>query len=199
MTQSTEHPHSLRTRLFHLSIAVLVIAQVATSRFMVTPGQNREENLLFEIHEYTGIAAFFLIFGFWSYSLLRTRGTAPGLLFPWFSRDRLRALVADTRLHFQALLRRKIPEHVRNAPLPSAVHGLGILLIAAMATTCVTWFVGIQLGDMAQSWAKAAKEVHEALSNLVWIYLIGHAGIALINQLTGKQPLSDMWSVSKQG
>lgn len=197
MTGSSPRPHAFRTRLLHSFIAVMVISQLATSKFMVTPGKNREEDLLFEIHEYTGIVTFVLILGLWAYTFLRERGTRPGLLFPWISGKALSALVTDTRVHLQALKKFRLPDHVQNSPLASAVHGLGILLIVMMTTTGVTWFVGMQFGDMAQSLAKAAKEVHELFSNLVWAYLIGHAGIALINQFAGKQALSDMWSVRK--
>lgn len=195
MTIPIDRPHSFITRLFHLLIAVLVIAQVTISQFMTAPGRNREEDLLFEIHEYTGITAFFLIFGFWTYTFIRHQGTRPGLLFPWFSGRALSALTADTKQHLQALLKFRVPEHVRDAPLASAFHGIGILLIVVMASTGVTWYVGMQFGDMAQSFAKAAKEVHEVFSTLVWIYLIGHVSVALINQFAGKQLLSDMWSL----
>lgn len=68
--------HGRATRLLHMVIALLVIAQVATSEFMIKPGKNREEDLLFEIHEYTGIVAFFLIFGLWLYAFSRDRGQA---------------------------------------------------------------------------------------------------------------------------
>jgi cytochrome b561 len=197
MTRQIARPHDFRTRLLHILIAVLVISQVTTSQFMVAPGKNREEDLLFEIHEYTGIVTFFLIFGLWVYTFSRARGTRPGLLFPWFSRNTLSALAADARLHLRALMKFRLPDHQQNSPLASAVHGLGILLIVLMAGTGVTWFIGMQFGNMAQSWAKAAKEVHELFSNLVWAYLIGHAGIALINHFAGKQRLSEMWSVAK--
>lgn len=197
MTAESDRPHNRLTRLFHAVIAVLVISQVATSQFMTTPGKNREEDLLFEIHELTGIATFFVIFGLWAYTFVRRRGTRTGLLFPWFSGTARSALWIDTKHHLQAIRKFRVPEHVRNGALASAIHGLGILLIVLMATTGVTWFIGMQLGDVGKSWAGAAKEVHEIFSNLVWAYLIGHAGFALINQFAGKQPLSDMWSLKK--
>ena len=197
MTLDKNGPHGRKTRLLHMSIALLVIAQVTTSEFMITPGKERVEDILFEIHEYTGIATFFLVFGFWIYTLIRAGGTSPALLFPWFSASRRAAFWADTKHYFKVLSTFGIPEHVRNGPLASAIHGLGIVLIAAMASTGVAWFIAIQLGDTAKWWGDAAKETHEIFSNLVWVYLIGHAGIALVNQFAGKQPLSDMWSLRK--
>jgi cytochrome b561 len=197
MSAVEERPHGRLTRLLHLSIAVLVIAQVATSEFMTAPGKNREEDLLFEVHEYTGIVAFVLIVAFCIYSMVRRRGTPSNLLFPWFSAESRRALLADIRIHVQALSKFRLPDHARNAAFPSAIHGLGILLILVMASTGVAWFVAIQLGDMAKPWGEAAKELHELVSSVVWVYLLGHAGIALVNQLAGKQRLSDMWSITR--
>jgi cytochrome b561 len=180
-----------------MAVALLVIAQAATSQVMTAPGKNRIEDGLFEIHEFTGIVSFFLIFLFWLYTLLRKGGTRPGLLFPWFNRVNRQALSIDSRRHWRSLAAFRMPEHVHDSPLVSAVHGLGILLMMLMATTGVIWFIAIDLGDMAKIFAGVSKEAHEIFSNLVWAYLVGHAGLALINQFTGRQPLSDMWPVAK--
>ncbi len=197
MTQEKNRPHGRATRLFHILIAVLVMSQLATSRVMTSPKKDREEDWLFEIHEYTGLVAFFVIAGFWLYTMYRRRGTQRGVLYPWFSRTSLAALAADAKRHAQALAKLRLPEHIQHAPLASAIHGLGILLVLLMACSGVTWFVGTQLGDVAHAWAEAAEEVHEFFSNVVWVYLFGHAGIALINHFAGKQSLTDMWSVEK--
>ncbi|MGB5353644.1 MAG: cytochrome b/b6 domain-containing protein [Woeseia sp.] len=188
-------PHSRTTRFFHMSIALLVISQLATSKFMVHPGKDREGDLLFEIHEYSGMLALFVICGFWLHILRRGRGTNPALLFPWFSSAGLQAFWIDVKAHLKSVLSFKIPDHVENGPLASGVHGLGILLISLMTATGTTWFISQQIGDSAKWWGGAAKEVHEIFSNLVWVYFIAHAGLAIINQFAGKQPLSDMWSV----
>lgn len=199
MTEEKTRPHSRATRLFHLAIALLVISQLATSRVMTSPKENREEDWLFEIHEYTGLVAFFVIAGFWLFTMYRLRGTRRGVLYPWFSRESLAALATDAKRHGQAFMKLRVPEHIEHAPLASAIHGLGILLVLLMACTGVTWFIGMQLGDMAHVWAEAAKEIHEFFSNVVWIYLFGHAGIALINHFAGKQSLTDMWSAGTDG
>ncbi len=195
MTPSSARPHNRLTRFFHMGIALLVIAQLATSQLMAAPGKDKIEDIFFEIHEYTGIATFALIFGFWAYTFYRAQGTSPSLLFPWFSDQGRKAVFADTKEYVQALSKLKLPKHARRAPLASAVHGLGIFLIAVMASTGLLWFAAIQFGDSAKWWGNAARELHEVFSNLVWAYLVGHAGTALVNQFSGRQPLSDMWSL----
>jgi cytochrome b561 len=37
--------------------------------------------------------------------------------------------------------------------------------------------------------------VHTGLANLVWAYLFGHAGMALLHHYTLQQSLGDMWSL----
>jgi cytochrome b561 len=194
---STSTPHSRITRLFHTAIALLVIVQVLTSQFMALPKPRAEENLIFEIHEYSGITAFFLIFLFWFFTLRRNKGTEIGLLFPWFSRKRLAELGHSTKIHLKAFSHWKLPPYDPDAALPSAIHGLGIMLIATMATTGVIMFIAFLTGNGKASWAGAANEVHEIFSNLVWAFLIGHAGIALLNHFAGKQSLADMFSLKK--
>ncbi len=197
MTPSPTKPHNFKTRLFHSVIAILVVSQVVTSQFMTKPGESLKEDILFEVHEYTGVAVFFLILAFWIFVYFRDRGTEPATLFPWFWKKKRMALWADTKVHLAALSKFKVPEHVRGAALPSAVHGLGILLITLMATTGIGWWIAIKLGDVATAWGETSRQVHEITSKLVWAYLIGHVGFALINQFAGKQPLTDMWSLKK--
>jgi cytochrome b561 len=197
MSIDKQATHTRITRLLHMAIALLVIAQLASSEFMTKPGKDRVEDTLFEIHEYAGIAVFILILGLCLNVLVRARGTETDLLFPWFSGDRRKAVWADVRAHVRAASHFRLPAHAERSPLASAVHGLGILLILAMAGTGVAWFIANQVGDSARAWGGAARETHEFLSNLVWAYLIGHAGLASLNQVTGRQRLSEMWSLAK--
>jgi cytochrome b561 len=178
-----------------MGITLLVMAQLATSQFMTAPGKDRNEDILFEIHEYTGIVTFALVFGFWVYTLLRSRGTRSDLLFPWFSVEARKAVVEDVGNYLRAMSKLKLPKHAERAPLASAIHGLGILLIVAMASTGVMWFTAIKIGEAATGWADGARELHELFSSFVWAYLVGHAGIALVNQFSGRQALSEMWSL----
>jgi cytochrome b561 len=40
-----------------------------------------------------------------------------------------------------------------------------------------------------------AAEMHGALANVMWAYLIGHAAMALLHQLLGEGILRKMWTL----
>ena len=189
--------HSRLTRLIHMVVACLVVVQLLSSLVMIKPTDNQAENIFFEIHEYSGISAFIFIFAFFITTLLRRRGTAPALLFPWFSKASRGILLKDIYRHISAVRAMRFPDHNPNAAFPSAVHGLGILLIMAMATTGGMFFIALYLGVEKTLWATTVIQVHTLFGSLVWAYLIGHAAMAFIHHFAKKQPLSDMWSIKK--
>lgn len=119
--------------------------------------------------------------------MLRRTGTAAGALFPWLSAPRRAALAQDTRRHWQALRAGRFPAYAKAAPLASAVHGLGLLLVTLMAASGFTWWLG----------ANGAVGPHKLFANLVWVYLIAHAGLAVIHHLRRDAALTDMWSLRR--
>lgn len=48
-------------------------------------------------------------------------------------------------------------------------------------------------GAMESGWASADIQVHALLSKLVWAYLIGHAGMALLHYIFRQRSLRSMW------
>lgn len=69
------------------------------------------------------------------------------------------------------------------------MHGLGLLTATAMAAT------GSALALLAlhKGQASTVLEIHKLISNLMWAYLIGHAGLALLHQLAGQRVLQRMF------
>ncbi len=190
--------HSRATRLLHAGLAVAIVTQLVTSLSMHGPDDVQAGDMLFQLHRYSGIAASGLAFGFWVAILLRSRGTEIGALIPWFSGRRLAALRRDTKVHLSALIRLRLPEHSPEAALPSAVHGLGLLLISAMAASGVLYYVQVALGlHSAEPDGMVAMTVHLALANLVWAYLIAHAALAVLHHLLRSMRLSTMWSFGR--
>lgn len=186
--------HNLPTRLVHAGLAVAVVTQLVVSLVMEPAEDGHAGNLWYEIHEYGGLAAFALIVLFWIVLTARKRGTPSGLLFPWFSGARLSALWSDIKRHGAALRRFRLPPHDDASPLASAVHGLGILLITAMAGSgTLYYFVGAGNPD-AGGLVGLAMFVHKALANLAWAYLIGHVSLAVLQHLSTDFNLREMWS-----
>lgn len=186
--------HALSTRLVHAALALSICTQLATSLLMEGPDEASAGDVLFQIHRYSGLAALALAVLFWMTLALRRRGTAPAALFPWFSGPRRRALRADVAAHLRAVARFRLPANDESGPLASAVHGLGLLLMTAMAVSGGVYAAGVWAGLQSPEPDDAlAMTVHFALANLVWAYLIAHAGMATLHHLAGASPLRRMW------
>lgn len=159
------------------------------------PFTRQQWDIFYEIHEYGGLAAFVFVFLFWVILTARRVGTAPGLLFPWFSQARMTELLKDIRLHLQSLIRLRLPVFDKHGALSSAVHGLGLLLMTVMATTGTVYYF-INNGDPdAGRIVGVLMLIHTTLADFVWAYLIGHAALAVIHHVTDNLSLSEMWSL----
>lgn len=196
----TIHPtrHNRATRLLHAGLALAILTQLGTSLAMQGPDDVQAGDILFQMHRNSGLAATALAFGLWLTILLRSRGTELGALIPWLSVRRLSALWLDIKVHGRAALNLRLPEHDPQAALPSAIHGLGLLLISAMAASGAVYFVQVWLGlHSAEPDGMIAMTVHLTLANLVWAYLIAHAGLAVLHHLLRSMSLSTMWSLGR--
>ncbi|KAF0113433.1 MAG: hypothetical protein FD150_2061 [Rhodobacteraceae bacterium] len=191
-----ETRHSLGTRMLHMGVALAIMWQLGVSLVMQGPGQNSFGDALFQTHQWVGIASLTLLVLFWLNLALRSSGSAPGALFPGASRARRAALAQDAAQHGRSLLRFRLPQFSDVSPLASAVHGLGLLLMTLMAGTgFVWWLIGPSgLGG-------TILEVHKLFANLAWVYLIAHAGLAVVHHVRREASLSEMWSLraGKQG
>lgn len=193
-----EPRHNRATRLFHAGLALAIVSQLLTSLAMQGPDDVQPGDFLFQVHRYSGLTATVLALGLWLTILFRSSGTELGASIPWFSGRRLAALWRDLKVHGRAVLNLRLPEHDPQAALPSAIHGLGLLLISAMAASGVVYFVQVGLGlHSAEPDGMIAMTVHLALGNLVWAYLIAHAGLAALHHLLRSMSLSTMWSFGK--
>jgi len=175
--------HSTITRILHGVLAVLVLNQLILSLVMDDDGHGIG-GIAFEIHETTGLITAGFVALFWLWALARRGETPLGMLFPWFSPSRLRALAADVGTQLGALARLSLPERNGPSALASAVHGLGLLALTGAGTTGAIYF-GFG-GEDAGGWlGEAAEELHEGFGTLMWVYLAGHAGLAVLHALSG--------------
>lgn len=190
--------HAFATRVFHLFLALVVIVQLLTSLVMHMPKQGRPGDTLFELHQFSGLTALVLSFGFWLVLVVRRRGTEVGQLWPWFQPTRRIALIADARRHWDAVKSLRLPTYDVKAALPSAVHGLGLLLMTMMAATGTTFYVAL-LTEATDIWVFGlVLEIHQLLAIFAWAYLVGHTGLALVHHFTGNLPINVMWSLRRR-
>ncbi len=185
------------TRLFHMALALAVISQLLSSLAMEAPRRDRAGDLLFMVHEYSGLVTLALAIGFWLVIMTRRRGTAFGMLIPWFSVTRRAAFVADFQETYRAVRSLRLPEYKEESPLASAIHGLGVLLMTGMAGSGTIYFLADIYGARDALLPDVAIELHGLFANLVWAYLIGHALMALLHQLAGHARIRDMWSLKR--
>jgi cytochrome b561 len=191
----TTSKFSLPTRLFHAGLASAIVLQLASSQLMQVPRGDRAANWAFQVHSYSGMAALGLALLLWAVVMTRIGGTDAGALVPWFSATRRAALFADIKAHWADLKKRQLPAYNEQSPFASAIHGLGLLLMTAMATTGTIYFIAGQIGLGDNALLHLLMDAHGAGGSLVWIYLIGHAGLATIHHFKNDMSLREMWSI----
>lgn len=189
--------HSRLTRLAHIGLALAVIIQLLTSQVMLAPAPDAKGNWYFNVHEFAGLTAFGFMFLFWVGVMARKKGTAKGLLFPWFSIVRLSALWADIDAHLIGLKSFSLPAYNSLSPLASTVHGLGLLLVTAMAASGAGYYFINSGNPDAGGLVGTLMFVHTSLANLVWLYLIGHSSFALTHHFIRNMRLTEMWSLRR--
>lgn len=182
----TPNRRTLPTRLLHAALLLSVLWQLGASGLVERPRTGQPGNAFYAIHQVVGLTTLGLVLAFWLWSAVRRRETPLAALLPWFSSQRLAALRADLKDHLAQLLQLRLPRADADTPLASAVHGLGLLSALAMGASGAWLYTqGVPAGG--------ALQVHKALANLMWAYVIGHAGLALLHQATGHRVLQRMF------
>ena len=178
------------TRVLHLLLLLTVIHQLIGSKVINRPLPGDAPSTLFMLHEYIGMATLAVVCIFWFWAFIRHGETSPGKLFPWLSPRRIAAVVHDGIDQFEAVRRGDFSGDGSGA-LVSAVHGLGLLIVTAMAATgTVLFFSGGLVFHYAMS-------LHRVIANLMWVYLVGHAGLAALHHLLGSNILRQMFWISR--
>ena len=181
---------SQMTRILHLVLLLAVLHQEISSKLISRPLPGDAPSTLYRLHEYIGIASLGVVCLFWLWTLIRYGETSLGKLFPWFSPRAIQAILYDVLDEIDAIRRRNFSLESSGA-LASAVHGLGLLIVTAMATTGTVVF--FSTGSVAHY----AMSLHRVTANLMWAYLIGHAGIAAIHHLLGSDILRRMFWIRR--
>jgi cytochrome b561 len=183
------------TRLLHILVMLVVVVQLAVSTVMEMakpslPGGD----LVFEVHEVVGLSSLLILASFWLWALVRRGETALGALVPWFSARRRQELIADARAQWACARRLRVPEPADNAPLASAVHGLGLLTATAMVATGLIVYLGLGPTGQLPAAADLALDLHRFLANLMWAYVIGHGAMAILHHVAGHPVWARMFS-----
>jgi len=186
--------NTLTTRVLHAALAAAIVHQLVTSFFMEEPKPGGQTgNLAFDFHETVGLVSLGLLALFWLWAMLRRREEGLSALFPWFSAERRRRVLADIAAYFGSFVRLRLPPPTAETPLASAIHGLGLLVATAMAVTGAIVYALMGTDGSLAGAGHFVLELHEAFASLMWAYLIGHAGIAVVHDIVGHRVLGRMF------
>lgn len=197
MTTLRHIRHSRSTRIAHGGMALAVGVDVVTSLIQEPPGQIYPANVFFQVHQAAGLAAGAFALALWLIMVFRKVGTPFGLLVPWFSARRLAAVWLDLKAQLGGLRAHHRPPYHEAAPFSSAMQGLGLVLISAMALTGTIYFAALHAGAVNRSSAVLAMGLHRTLGDLVWAFLLGHGLVSLIHHYGLDKSLAEMWSLGR--
>ncbi len=175
------------TRILHVLLLLSVINQLLSSQLMHHPLPGDPPPALFALHEYVGMASLVFVLVFWLWALIRHGETKIDRLFPWLCPSSIRAVFRDAVVQFRGILRAD-PFVESDGAFASAVHGLGLVTLTAMAATGTVFF--LTNGSIV---AHDAMKLHKLIANLMWAYLFGHAGIAVLHHLLGHDVIKRMF------
>ena len=181
---------SQATRILHVVLLLAVVHQLISSKIINRPLPGDAPSTLYLLHEYIGMASLGIVCAFWLWTLIRRGETSPAALFPWLSPRRIIAICSDALGYIRAILRQDV-DFEGSGALPSAVHGGGLLIVTAMATT------GTVLFFSTGSVFHYAMSLHRVIANLMWIYIIGHGGMAALHHLLGSDIVRAMFWIRR--
>jgi cytochrome b561 len=177
------------TRALHLCLLVVVVSQLISSKVMERPFPGDEPGWPFVLHEWIGLASVGVITLFWLWSLARSSSETPlSRLVPWFSPRRLSDIVDEIAGFARDACALRMPSFELDASA-SAVHGLGLMLASFLALSGAAWYFMFA----GTPYAKTVMGLHSVAGNLMWVYLIGHASMAILHQLAGDEVFSRMF------
>ena len=191
---------SLTSRLLHLLLATGVTLQLLLSTFMERPEPGVVHAPLeawgFEFHEIIGLTLLPSILGWFLWLLLRRHEPLPRHLFGWLTSERHKVMQA-LRVALSEARQGRLAPDTEIQPLVHTVHGLGALCALFMAISgTLVWLGMSESGDLS-SWAALILDLHQAAANLMWAYLFGHVGMALLHHWRGEATLRRMFSLRR--
>lgn len=189
------------TKLLHIGMALAVLTQLACSEFMERPHLHPKhvrtalESGMYEVHEWVGIAAFALVLLRIIWGFVGPEKRSWARLFPWLSAEGRADMARRIKEEVPGWFMGRIPDDPNN-PLAGSIHGLGLLTVLGMTVTGLVIFLGMGENGEAGSLVKSVMEIHaDVLGNLIWAYVIGHVGMAMIHKVLGHDLVREMFTL----
>jgi len=186
---------SLPTKWLHLGLVLTVTLQLLISLVMVAPDHQGGQwgKMAFELHEIVGLTALGIVVLHWIWSIMEhVKGGGLGHLFPWRADARQQVIN-----ELKGLRHGKLPAGGKRGGLSGFIHGLGLLVVTAIAITGGFLFILFPETGEPGVLAEGFAELHEALASLVWAYWLGHGGMAMLHHFSGHDEVKNMFTFNK--
>ncbi len=188
------------TRILHWGFALLIPLQLLSEELMKRPkpGRIRDDMQIFffEMHELIGWAAFILVTMRLIWGLMSSEASWMRL-YPYFSATGRKLLAYELKNEVPGWFKGKLPNPSRERCMASAVHGLGLLLVTTMGLTGVMMSLGMEDSGLMTGIIHDAKEFHELLGTLLWIYIIAHVAMTALHMMLGHPMLQRIFGINE--
>ncbi|WP_428384729.1 cytochrome b/b6 domain-containing protein [Nevskia ramosa] len=179
-------PRSATLRFSHAVLAVAVIHQLLVSEWMAKPWKLADATAvqvtLFELHEWVGLTLAVLLGGLLFALARRYRSGVFGHFLPWLHRAGRKALAGELGPIVKAAKRLRPPTAAQTQVLAAAVQGIGLLTLLFFAVTGIAMSLMEDKLDLMHR----IGSIHELGALPLKLYLLGHAGMALIHEWRGE-------------
>ena len=161
-------------RVLHLIVILVCISQLITSNFVNLKGTRIiDGSVSFTFGTWAHILPGLVLVGITALFIaaeLSRRGLKYFFAYLWGD-------LAQVKADVKTIAGRKIPD-ASPGGLAAIVQGLGLGAMGLTLLSGLSWFVLVQIGA---GLAHAAIEMHEALTGLVVVYLIGHGAMGVLH------------------
>lgn len=164
----------------HWGVAICIIGSIISSLFVDTSDPSSDLSII--IHVRIGYGVTFFLLCQWFLLSLKRYHYVRDHVFPYHLEGR-RCIAADLRL----LMRGKLPPTGCRSGASGLVEGLGILLMTWMALTGLTFHFGAVYNIDKTSLMLLTRNIHNFFSYFVWVFVIGHGGMAVIHRILDKE------------
>jgi len=186
------------TRLLHWGIAIGIPLQLISEELMKRPKPGRirsdEQIFFFDMHEWVGMLLLTLIVLRLIWGVMGMGDGRLSKLFPFATAAGRKGMMHELRTEVPGWLKGKFEPPEKEDYIAGLVHGLGVLLVLALGASGAVMLYGMEDSGRMLGFVHTMKELHEALGELLWIYLVGHVGMALVHQLLGHRSLQRIFS-----
>jgi len=174
-----------------------VLIQLGSEQLMKVPkpGETVQpiEAIFLGLHEWNGFIALAIVAFYLMY--LSNNNDDWKRLFPLMSISGCKGLWQEIRSDIPGWLTGRLKNPGESHYIAGTVHGLGILLLIGLGSTGIMIFMGLESSGEANEDIKLLRALHANLGTLIWIYMFGHTGMAIIHQLKGHNVFGEMFSL----